>query len=381
MVDLIGIQLTLLIGPTLPVPAPVVLSESIQSVEVARPNCGPAGFQITFNAGRSGLADIVDYPLLVLPLLSAYSRVILIVRIGVTAEILIDGFITHVEVAPSEQPGASTITVTGEDVTLMMDLADTATTHLAQGEYVLAQTLLASYLRYLGFPPTVIPPPSVDPANPVEYVPTQHGTDRSHLLEMAARSGYVFNVTPGPVPLQNSAYWGPERRFPPVQSALRANMGPQTNVDEIQFTHAALGALPIRDAVQDSLTGVTLPVVTVLSTRPPLALINSLAINQLQGRQGRLDDSGLNAVQAYARAQGATDRSADTVTATGTLDAARYGGLLRPDGLVGVGGVGANYDGFYYVEKVTHTIGRGSYKQSFTLRRDGVGSTTPVLVP
>ena len=71
------------------------------------------------------------------------------------------------------------------------------------------------------------------------------------------------------------------------------------------------------------------------------------------------------------------------VTATGTLDALRYGRILKPRGLVGVRGAGEHYDGTYYVKTVTHKIDvrKGEYKQAFTLTREGVGTTTPFVVP
>jgi hypothetical protein len=40
-----------------------------------------------------------------------------------------------------------------------------------------------------------------------------------------------------------------------------------------------------------------------------------------------------------------------------------------------------DYDGFYYVKSVTHTISRTSYSQSFGLSREGTGTLTPVVVP
>lgn len=39
------------------------------------------------------------------------------------------------------------------------------------------------------------------------------------------------------------------------------------------------------------------------------------------------------------------------------------------------------YDGLYAVEKVTTKVATGSIKQAFTLTREGVGSTVPVVVP
>ena len=80
------------------------------------------------------------------------------------------------------------------------------------------------------------------------------------------------------------------------------------------------------------------------------------------------------------RAAAELNRSVDDgVTATGELDGVRYGHVLRARGLVGVRGVGDTYGGLYYVKSVTHRIRPGSYKQSFTLTRDGTGATLPLL--
>jgi hypothetical protein len=76
------------------------------------------------------------------------------------------------------------------------------------------------------------------------------------------------------------------------------------------------------------------------------------------------------------------DSSMDSVlTASGELDTVRYGALLQPRSLVGVSGAGLLYDGFYYVRSVTHSLSRGSYRQRFTLGREGLGTTTPVVRP
>lgn len=67
------------------------------------------------------------------------------------------------------------------------------------------------------------------------------------------------------------------------------------------------------------------------------------------------------------------------MTATGSLDTARYGEVLRPRRLVGLRGAGDSYDGIYYVKQVKHSIRRGEYRQSFTLLREGQGSSVKVV--
>ena len=74
-------------------------------------------------------------------------------------------------------------------------------------------------------------------------------------------------------------------------------------------------------------------------------------------------------------------QAADAVSATGKLDVARYGTILRARGMVGVRGAGLAYDGVYYVKSVTHDIKAGEYMQSFTLTRNGLVSLTPVVLP
>ena len=73
--------------------------------------------------------------------------------------------------------------------------------------------------------------------------------------------------------------------------------------------------------------------------------------------------------------------SPDSVTGDGEIDSVRYGHVLRARKLVGVRGAGLSYDGNYYVKRVTHTITRGDYKQSFTVSREGTGATLPVVIP
>jgi len=286
------------------------------------------------------------------------------------------------EFAPSNQPGQSTLTVTGEDVSVMMDLVERSVEHPAQDETVIALKIIASYPQF-GLIPDVRPPTTIDPPLPVERTPIQHATDRAYLVEMAARFGYVFYVRPGPAPFTNFAYWGPQERIGVPQPALSVSMGPQTNVDSINFEYNALQPEMVLGSVLDRTTGVKLPIITLAGTRPPLSAMPALPFNLPNVRTVQPQPTeGLTYVQAFARALGRTDRSLENVaTANGEVDGLRYGFALRPRGLVGLRGAGFSYDGIWYVNRVSHKIKRGEYKQSFALSRDGVGSLTPAVIP
>ena len=381
MGNLLGVHLTVLLGATVPRPASPGVLESLESVEVSRRAKGRSGFQITFHVGRSGLRGMLDYRLLLLPALKPFSRVILVVTFTSKPRVLMDGIITRQELSPSNEPGGSTFTVTGEDVSFMMDREEKSEEHPAQSEMVIANKIIAGYARY-GLIPKVIPPPTLDVPLPTERVPVQQGTDLEYLNQMADRFGYVFHVTPGPVPGTNTAYWGPPKRVGLPQKALSVNMGPETNVESIRFQHDALAPKFVSGEIQDRLTNRKAPVKTVASTRVPLASQPTWLAHRSKVRRTQFRQGGLNAMQALALAQGETDASVDdVVTGTGELDAVRYGDLLQPHGLVGLRGAGYQYDGLYYVKEVTHRLKRGEYKQSFTLTREGVGSLTPVVRP
>lgn len=375
---ILGTPLTLWIGPTVPIPPPLRMTEALESIQVTTSDSGRSGFQITFRVGR-GLTDILDYDLLSSPLLKPFSRVLIQILFGALPEVLMDGIITTLQLSPGQEPGTSTLTVTGEDVSVMMDLEEKSEEHPAQPETVIALKIIASYAQY-GLIPKVIPPPSLDVPLPTERTPTQQATDLGYLQEMARRFGYVFYVTPGPVPFTNTAYWGPPVRVGVPQKRLSVNTGPAANVNSINFRYNGLAPTFVSGSVQDRRLNEEIPIETFISTRlPPLAR-EPAWLTQPRVHIKQFRETGLDAVQAFTRAQAETDASMDeVVTASGELDALRYEALLKPRALVGLQGAGDSYSGFYYVKQVSHTISKGAYKQSFTLTREGTGTLSPVV--
>ena len=373
--NLKGLYLTILIGASVPVPAPKYLMESLDNLEVTHSDKGRSGFQMTFQAGRS-TKNLLDYKLTESSLLDPFNRVVLIVTLNGTPRVLMDGIISRQELAPSNEPGASRLTVTGEDVSLMMDMDEKSEEHPAQSEMIIAMKIIASYAQY-GLIPDIKPPFVQDIPLPTERIPVQQGTDLEFLNVIAQRFGYIFFVRPGPVPLSNTAYWGPPARVGSPQRALSINMGPESNVDSINFQNNALAPVEvvgkILDRSSDKLTALQIP----SSLRSPLARAAQRKRRSIQFRQ-----SGHTSMQASARARGIMDASADeTLSCTGELDAMRYGGLLEARGLVGLRGAGRTFDGLWYVKSVTHKIRQDEYKQSFTLSREGTGASVAAVIP
>jgi hypothetical protein len=374
----------LLVGSTMPLPVPESLSRAIDSIEVTNSDEGRDGFQIVFSIGRSTsdpTQNPLDFSIIDSAVLETFNRVMIIVTFGFVPVVLIDAIITHKQFNPSSEVGQSKLTVTGEDVSIMMDREEKSTTHPNQPDSIIVSKIITSYANY-GLVPTVVPPASMDVPIEVNRVPSQQGTDLQYILELAQNYDYVFYVEPTAIPGVNKAYWGPKEYTSLPQKGLTVNMGSFTNVTGINFQYNSLDSTVVMGSVQDPMLNIDIPVVTAASLRPPLALFPDLLKNIGNAKTKKYRaKGGVNVIQAYSEAQATTDSSTDAVTATGELDGIIYGDVLRARKLVGLRGVGFLHDGYYYVKKVTHKIGNGNYKQSFTICREGLGSTTPVVMP
>lgn len=369
-----GVYLTLLVGPTVPVPVPQVVVDALTGVQVTVAAGQRSGFQLTFTlSNKSPLQTAFLLVAAQTPLL----RVIIVLTINGLPQVLMDGVMTHNEVTPGAKPGQSTLTVTGEDLTKVMDLQDmSGIPYPAMPLEARVALIIAKYAVY-GMIPLVIPSLFTDVPIPVERIPAQQGTDLKYIEQLASQVGHVFYVDPGPVPGTNTAYWGPEIKFGVPQPALNFDMDAYTNVEALSFSYKSTEySLPIV-FIQNQLTKfpIPIPIPPINPLQPPLGAIPPLPTSITVLR----DTAKLSPMQAISRGLKVAGQAQDAVTGTGTLDALRYGRLLQARKLVGVRGVGMAYDGLYYVKSVTTTLKRNDIKQTFNLTRNGLVSITPVV--
>jgi hypothetical protein len=375
--SMLGIRLNLLIGPTVPVPVPAFVTEAIEKVEVTHQDGARSGFQITFLVGRKGPADLFDTPLLADGLVKANVRVVITLVFGAVPRVLSDGIITHQQLLPGNAPGETRLVITGEDVSLAMDAEAKHVEHPAQPELAIVAKICLGYAKY-GLLPVPVPPFLLDPPLPTERIPVQRCTDLEYLKHLAERFGYVFYVKPGPVPATNIAYWGPPKLSGLPNPPLTVNMGPGSNTRDVRFSYDSQKPVQVTGHVQDRSSNKKMPVQSFVSKRIPMS--GSPPGIKLMRKVLAPPSSGLSAQQALAYAQGIIDASFDqVVTAEGELNMLCYQGLLEARTLVGMRGAGREYDGVYYVKSVTHSIEKASYRQSFKLTREGLGSLLAAL--
>ncbi len=366
--SVLGVRLLLWTGNPVPTPSPSLLGP-LRSVEVRNDVASGDGFQLTFALTKDtfGRYDVVAS-------LAPGTRIWIGAVIGVLPEALIDGVVERHDLSPSDQPGESTLTVTGTTVSSLLGLEEKDEPHPNQPDYVIVTKILASYPE-LGLVPSVTP--TTDVPIELQRIPHQRETDLALIRRLADANGFVFYTEPITFGV-NRAHWGPVLRVGLPQRAITRGMGAASNCRELTFGQDSLAPEGATGTFVEPITKMQVPIPALPSLRlPPLSSSPASA-----RRTTRLRSTGnAGPIQTALASAAAATRAPEAVTGQGALNTAKYGGVLRARGLVGVRGAGLEYDGFYYVTSVTHSIARGSYTQRFGLSREGTGALTPVVVP
>ncbi|MFD7944307.1 hypothetical protein ACFV5K_15215, partial [Streptomyces sp. NPDC059744] len=108
------VHLTLHMGPKLTRPVPAEVAEALLSAQITMTAGERSGFQLAFDLTKRGL---ITQRLLPEGFFDPKTRVIVATSVKGTPTVILDGLIVRQEVGASNQPGQSTLTVTGEDLT------------------------------------------------------------------------------------------------------------------------------------------------------------------------------------------------------------------------------------------------------------------------
>jgi hypothetical protein len=368
-----GVNLTLMIGPVVPVPVSQGVLDALTSVQVTSASGGmESGFELQFTLSNKSPLHTVF--LLAGGNMIPFMRVVIVVTISGTPHVLMDGVMLNTEITPGGDASHSTLTVKGKDLTAVMGFIDFSGLPYPAMPFAVRVLLILAKYAALGIVPMVIPAIVEDLPIPTERIPRHQGKDLDYIRRLASQAGYVFYLDPGPVPGVSRAYWGPEIKIGVPQPALNINMDAHTNVESLQFRFdKEAKKLPIVFIHEEkSKAPIPIPIPDITPLNPPLGLIPPIPpVIEF------LDAAPLSPLSAVMYGLTEAAKSADAVTGTGSLNVLRYGHVLKSRQLVGVRGAGAAFDGLYYVSTVTHSIKRGEYKQNFELKRNGLLSTVP----
>ena len=376
------VQLSLMMGPFIPLTVPRVVLDALAEVEVKVEDVGTSGFQLTFSIDKQSPLQILFLLTGGLPLL--FMRVVLVATVNGVANVLIDGVVTNNHISPGDKGSNSTLTIMGKDLTALMDQSDWSGFPFPACPPEARVALLVAKYSMFGIIPLIIPSVMIYIPLPIDSIPSQQGTDLQYIRYLAEQVGYVFYIDPGPQPGMSKAYWGPQIKVGPVQPALSADMDAYTNVEGLHFSFdQEKNRIPLL-YIYNSETGISIPIPIppITPLNPPLGAIPPLPTNIPPDlKPFRADLAKMPIPQAIMMGLAAAADYAEAVSCEGSLDVTRYGGILKARQLVGVRGAGPAFDGLYYVKSVTHKIKRGEYKQNFTLTRNGLVSTVPTVNP
>jgi hypothetical protein len=378
-----SVQLSLMMGPIIPMNVPRTVLDALASVQVNVDDVGQSGFQLDFSIDKQSPLQILFLLTGGLPLL--FMRCVLVATVNGVPNVLIDGVITTNQISPGDKGSNSTLTLFGKDLTALMDKSDPSGFPFPACPREARVALLLAKYSFFGVIPLIIPSVLIDISLPIESIPGQQGTDLTYIRSMAEEVGYVFYIEAGPVVGASTAYWGPQIKVGPVQPALSADMDAYTNVESMHFSFdQEKNRLPIVYIyIQETGITIPIPIPPITPLNPPLGAIPPLPVNLLPPdlKPFRPDMAKMPIPQAIMLGLAEAAKNAEVVTCTGSLDVTRYGGVLSARKLVGVRGAGPAFDGLYYVKSVKHKIKRGEYKQDFTLTRNGLVSTVQTVSP
>lgn len=370
----LGVRLQLFLGISrvAALPAPSELMEAIDNIEVICDESG-SGFAVTFRITKSRIGD---FGILRNPLLGDLSRLIIAVWVGTRFYVLIDGVIANKQVQASNEPGLSQLVVMGRDLSTLMNMTQLSEPYDYLDTASVANLVLSKYLEY-GVMPRVSPTLDMDPQSCVWQLGE---TDLQFIKRLGGPFNFVFFVQPLAF-MESEAYFGPDPTtlagLP--QPALTVDMGAASNVSSLDFSYDPTKPAAALGFYNPPSSPVAFPAIPM----PPQPRLPPLALKPaLPQREQWVQASQKNDIATVERTlRSAAAKTADCVTATGELDTARYGSVLRPWKTVGVRGAGLAFDGLYAVSSVTHQISRNKYTQAFSLKREGLYPTTPEVIP
>ena len=284
---------------------------------------------------------------------------------------LISAYVIEVDTQFSNEPGGSVLTVVAMDPTALMHLDEKVKAWPNMKDSDVASAIFSD--SAYKFTPVVEATRWSRQEN--DHTLMQRGTDIQFLHQLAERNGYECFVELNDAGDVEGHFHPPKNDGQP-QGTLTVNMGAATNVNKFRARFDMLSPATAKAATIDpddasaqsgqaeegSETGGMGDAPSVPADRPRRVLPSQLGMAQA------------GEVQLFTQAL--VDRSSWSLLAEGEVSTVAYGGILKAKQPVMVRGVGRQFSGRYYVDRVLHTIsGDGSYTQKFNLRRNATGLT------
>ncbi|MCP4117242.1 MAG: hypothetical protein GY737_17970 [Desulfobacteraceae bacterium] len=297
--------------------------------------------------------------------MAAFSRVRVEIRIGEGAfAALIDGPITGVDSNMNSEPGQSAVTLTVRDDSVYLDLEENVSRFENLPDHEIAAWIFGEFEQIAST--DIEETPASGSSLPPMVV--QRGTAMQIVRSLARRQGMHAYLLPGESPGRSVGCF---KEFPTQTDGLPSLilLGERRNLSTFNAAHNARSPSTVRTSVL-SITdkGVT---ARTSSFRDIDLLGEEPAFESETHTGARILPPHLGESLAPDRAASAEAAcSAYAFEAVGTVRSPCYQGILQPYRVVSVVGVNGRLSGDYLITRVTHTLDRSNYGQSFTVRRN-----------
>jgi phage protein D len=283
--------------------------------------------------------------------------------VGGGREEVLAGYVTAV--APTFAPAAarSTIEITGLDASVAMDREERLAAWPNKKDSDIARELFQLH----GFTPDVEGTAVVHDEALSTVI--QRETDWQFVRRLARRNGFACWVEGA------TGHFRPLPADPEPQPVLAAHFGGETTLRRFALTVDALRPAEVAMFQVDRFGKEVLAAEAATGPEDALGALTGPALLGPGVPAGRVvvaKNAATGRPEMEALCRGLAREGAWLVSGEGEVDAAAYGHVLRPRGLVTVKGVGETHSGVYYVSFARHTFTREGYTQRFRVRRDGL---------
>ena len=281
---------------------------------------------------------------------------------------LIDAYVIETSASFSNEPGKSVLTVVAMDATVLMNLEEKVRAWPNMADSDIASAIFGDY----GFTADV---EDTQPSRQeIDTTTIQRGTDIQFLRRLARRNGCDCYVKLNPNDGSVEGHFHRPRLDEPSQGTLSVNMGPETNVNSFRSRYEMLRPVTARvtgldiGSQSDQAASVESSALMDLGSEP--------VISDDRPRRVLISQSGLSETgELQTMLQALVDNSSWAIVAEGELNTVAYENVLRASSPLMVRGIGRQFSGTYFVERVLHVINGDGYIQRFSLRRNALGLT------
>lgn len=305
--------------------------------------------------------------------LKSFARVRVELQLGTSSWVpLIDGPIVARHADMDSQPGRSTITLTVNDDSVLLNREDDVDQSRSPNDSTIARALFDKVSEIANKDIKSTP----DRSDALPPKPMKRGTAMQQLRRLARRHEFHAFVLPGKEPGESMGCFRPD----PTRSEGLPQLvllGADRNLSTLQVTDDAQGPTQFRAStlnIKDK------RIVPGKSRLQELDLLGPGAIQPASETATQLlspfennEDNPNRAIQA------ATLRESYSMRATGRVLPGCYAGVLQPYQIVSIRAGTTKSSGDYLLTKATHRITPSLYTQEFSAKRNAVEEMNPVL--